>query len=191
VHVSLLQGDGGVYGVGMPIVAYVDRAITDASAFARATTVTVNGKPAGGAWYWQKSGRPGRALEAHYRPRTYWPAHAKIFVDMPVRGLSAAAGLVFHDSLTLSIATGAANVSTADCRAEKLTATSDGKVVRTLLTSCGKATTPTYTGTKVVMQKGEDIPGTDRLPRTSPAPTGCARTAPRAWSRTTPPTATT
>jgi hypothetical protein len=86
VHVSLLEGDGGVYGVGMPIVAYVDRTITDASAFATATTVTVNGKPAGGAGYWQKSGRQGQALEAHYRPRTYWPAHAKIFVNLPVQG---------------------------------------------------------------------------------------------------------
>jgi lipoprotein-anchoring transpeptidase ErfK/SrfK len=54
-------------------------------------------------------------------------------------------------------------MSTVDCRAEKLTATSDGKLIRTLPTSCGKAATPTYTGTKVVMQKGEDIPGTDRL----------------------------
>jgi hypothetical protein len=72
-------------------------------------------------------------------------------------------------------------MSTVDCRAEKLTATSDGKLIRTLPTSCGKAATPTYTGTKVVMQKGEDIP----------APTGCAQTEPFAWSRTTPPTATT
>lgn len=152
-----------MYGVGMPIVAYVDRRITDASAFGRATTVTVNGQPAAGAWYWQRSGRQGQVLEAHYRLRTYWPAHAKIFVNMSVKGLSAGSGLVFHDSLTLSIATGPANVSTVDCRAEKLTATSDGAVVRTLPTSCGKATTPTYTGTKVVMQKGENIPGTTRL----------------------------
>jgi len=35
--------------------------------------------------------------------------------------------------------------------------------VRTLPTSCGKAKTPTYTGTKVVMQKGENVPGSSRL----------------------------
>ena len=150
--------------------AYVDRKITDASAFSTASTVTVNGRPAGGAWYWEPSGRQGQVLEAHYRPRTYWPAHAQIFVDLPIKGLSAGAGLAFHDSLTLSIATGAADVSTVDCRAETLTASSDGKAVRTLPTSCGKATTPTYTGTKVVMQKGEDLPGTDK-----PRPDGAVR----------------
>ncbi|MEP7177510.1 MAG: Ig-like domain-containing protein [Pseudonocardiales bacterium] len=72
VHVSLLEADGGVYGIGMPIIAYVNHAITDASAFDRATAVTVNGQHASGAWYWQRSGRVGQALEAHYRLRDYW-----------------------------------------------------------------------------------------------------------------------
>ncbi|MBN9618840.1 MAG: L,D-transpeptidase, partial [Actinobacteria bacterium] len=163
MHVSLLEGDGGVYGVGMPIIAYVDRPITDATAFDQATKVTVNGKPAAGAWYWERSGRKGQALEAHYRPRQYWPAHAQIFLDLPVKGLSAGNGLGYDDSLTLSISTGPANVSTVDCVSEKMTVTSDGKRMRTMPVSCGKAKTPTYTGTKVVMQKGEDIPGTNRL----------------------------
>jgi len=163
VHVSLLEGDGGVYGVGMPIIAYFDRKVTDASAFERAATVTVNGNTASGAWYWENSGRKGQVLEAHYRLRQYWPAHAKIELDLPITGLSAGAGLVYHDSLTLSIATGARNVSTVDCRAEKLVATSDGDTLRTLPTSCGKAATATFSGTKVVMQKGEEIPGSSKL----------------------------
>lgn len=163
MHVSLLEGDGGVYGVGMPIIAYVDRTITDASAFDKATTVTVNGQPASGAWYWEKSGRKGQALEAHYRLRQYWPANAKIFLTLPVKGLAAGKGLAYDDSLTLSISTGPANVSTVDCTAEKMTVTSNAKTVRTMPVSCGKAKTPTYTGTKVVMQKGEQVPGSDKL----------------------------
>jgi lipoprotein-anchoring transpeptidase ErfK/SrfK len=170
VHVSLLEGDGGVYGVGMPVVAYFDRAVTDATAFAQATTVTVNGAAVQGAWFWEKSGRPGQALEAHYRLQQYWPAHATIKVALPVKGLSAGTGLAYDDSLTLAISTGPANVSTVDCSAEKMTVTSDGKPVRTLPTSCGKATTPTYTGVKVLMQKGEDVPGTNTL-----RPTGAVR----------------
>ena len=42
-----------------------------------------------------------------------------------------------------------------------MTVTSDGKVVKTIQVSLGAAKTPTYSGTKVVMQKGEDVPGTD------------------------------
>jgi lipoprotein-anchoring transpeptidase ErfK/SrfK len=163
VHVSLLEGDGGVYGVGMPIIAYFDRKVTDATAFDKAVTVTVNGAPADGAWYWQTSGITGKVLEAHYRLREYWPAHAQIAVDLPVKGLSAGKGLAYDDSLTLSISTGTANVSSVDCGTEQMTVTSDGKTVRTMPVSCGKAKTPTYTGVKVVMQKGESLPGTSKL----------------------------
>lgn len=163
VHVSLLEGDGGVYGVGMPIVAYVNRKVTDAAAFEKATTVTVDGKPAGGAWYWERSSRQGQVLEAHYRPEKYWPANARIRVDMPVKGLSAGEGLVYENSLTLDIATGASHVSLVDCARERMTVTSNGETVRSFPTSCGKAKTPTYTGTKVVMQKGEEKPGSTQL----------------------------
>lgn len=163
VHLSLLEGDGQTYGVGMPIVVYFDRKITDPTAFERATKVTVNGRTAKGAWYFEKSGRAGQALEAHYRLRQYWPAHAQIKLDLPARGLSAGRGLVYDNSLTLSMSTGAANVSSVDCAANKMTVTSDGKKVRTIPTSCGKATTPTFTGTKLVMQKGEADPATGAM----------------------------
>ncbi len=153
MHVSLLEGDGGVYGIGMPIIAYVDHAITDAAAFDHATTVTVNGQPAAGAWYWQRSGRAGQALEAHYRLRDYWPAHAQIHLSLPVKGLPAGHGLVFDDSLTLSIATGAANITTVDGATERMVVTSDGRKVFDFPVSLGAADHPTYTGTKIVMEK--------------------------------------
>ncbi len=153
VHVSLLEGDGGVYGVGMPIIAWFDRAPTDASAFDKAVTVTVNGRPASGAWYWQKSGHAGSAVEAHYRMQQYWPAHARIRMDAPVKGLSAGKGLAYDNSLTLSMSTGAANIATVDGRTERMIVTSDGKKVFDFPTSLGSADTPTYSGTKVVMEK--------------------------------------
>ena len=153
VHVSLLEGDGGVYGIGMPIIAYFDHAPTDAAAFEQATSVTVNGYPVGGAWFWQRSGRAGAALEAHYRLRTYWPAHARIFLRLPVKGLSAGAGLVYDDNLTLSVTTGAATIAVVDGAAERMTVTSDGKTVFSFPVSLGAANTPTYSGVKVVMEK--------------------------------------
>lgn len=163
VHVSLLESDGGVYGVGMPIIAYFDRKITDSTEFRKAVTVTVNGEPASGAWYWEKTGRKGQALEAHYRLQKYWPAHAKIVMKLPVKGKSAGPGLIYDDSLTLSISTGAANISSVDCSQEKMIVTSDDKTVHTMPTSCGAAKTPTRTGSKVVMQKGEADPKTGKM----------------------------
>lgn len=152
VHVSLLEADGGVYGVGMPIIAWFTRAPGDAAAFEKAVAVTVNGAPAGGAWYWEKSAHRGAAVEAHYRPQHYWPAHAKIRMNAPVKGLSAGKGLAYDDSLTLSMSTGAANIATVDGHSERMTVTSDGKKVFSFPVSLGAADHPTY-GTKIAMEK--------------------------------------
>ena len=133
--------------------------ITDAQAFAKATTVKINGTDAGGAWYFEKSASiAGYPLEGHYRPAPtatspYWPGHATITMKMATQNVSAGPGLAFDDSLTLSMATGAANVSNVDCSTEQMVVTSDGAPVKTMPVSCGKAATPTFTGVKVAMEK--------------------------------------
>jgi lipoprotein-anchoring transpeptidase ErfK/SrfK len=152
VHVSLFQGDGQTYGIGMPIIAQFNKAVTDAKAFNKAVTVTVNGRPAGGAWFWVKS-NAGFAMEAHYRPKTYWPAHSKIQLTMPLKGVSAGRGLSFDDSLTLQMNIGAAHVSTVNGANDQMVVTSDGQPVKQFPVSLGQADTPTYLGTKVVMAK--------------------------------------
>ena len=154
VHVRLFEADGSTWGVGMPIIAYLSAKITDAKAFAAASVVTVNGAPAQGAWYFQRSAiYSGYPLEAHYRTQSYWPAHAKIRMDLPVKGLSAGTGLVFDNSLTLDMSTGAANISRIDGHTERMVVTSDGKQVFSFPVSLGKASTPTFSGTKVVMER--------------------------------------
>src|ERR1700753_1846977 len=151
VHVRLLEGDGSTWGVGMPIIAYLSAKITDAKAFAAATTVTVNGSPVQGAWYFEKSAiYSGYPLEAHYRTQDYWPAHSKIHLGLPVKGVSAGTGLVFDDSLTLDMSIGAANISQVNGKTERMTVTSDGKQKFSFPVSLGKAGTPTFDGTKVV-----------------------------------------
>jgi lipoprotein-anchoring transpeptidase ErfK/SrfK len=154
VHVRFLEGDGSTWGVGMPVIAYLSAKITDARDFAAATTVTVNGTPAQGAWYFQKSAiYSGYPLEAHYRTQSYWPAHAKVHLDLAAKGRSAGPGLVFDNSLTLDMSTGAANVSRIDGHTERMTVTSDGKPVFSFPVSLGKASTPTFSGVKIVMEK--------------------------------------
>jgi len=153
VHVSTFEGDGKTYGVGMPIIVYFSKKITDASAFRTAAQVTVNGQKADGAWYFEPSQRDNAELEAHYRLQQYWPAHATIHLDLPLEGRSAGTGLTFDNDVTLDMATGAAQVSQVDGVAHTMTITSDGQPVRTLEVSLGKATTPTYLGTAVVMAK--------------------------------------
>jgi lipoprotein-anchoring transpeptidase ErfK/SrfK len=154
VHVRLYESDGGVYGVAMPIIAYLSTAITSSRAFTGATSVTVNGAPAQGAWYFQRSAiYKDYPVEAHYRLQDYWPAHAKIHLDLPVTGLSAGTGLVFDNSLVLDMSTGARNVANVDGATERMIVTSDDAQVFTFPVSLGKASAPTFTGVKVVMEK--------------------------------------
>jgi lipoprotein-anchoring transpeptidase ErfK/SrfK len=154
VHVRLYEGDGKTYGIGMPIIVYLSAAITDAKPFVKATTVNVNGKAIAGAWYFQKSAiYAGYPLEAHYRPQAYWPAHAGISMNLPLKGVSAGPGLLFDDSLTLSMKTGAANITTVDGATESLVTTSDGVIKFHFPVSLGKASTPTFNGTKVIMER--------------------------------------
>ncbi|MDT4891123.1 MAG: hypothetical protein QOE97_158 [Pseudonocardiales bacterium] len=158
VHVSVNIGDGADVGVGMPIIATFKTKITNAAAFEAATKVTVNDAPANGAWYFEYSDpASGHVMEGHYRLQNYWPGHAKIHMDLPVKGVSAGTGLAFDNSLTLDFTTHAANVSTVDNSTHKLTVTSDGKVWGTFPVSLGAANTPTLRGTKVIMEKGLDI----------------------------------
>ncbi|MBN9609058.1 MAG: hypothetical protein BGO26_14360 [Actinobacteria bacterium 69-20] len=162
VHVSTFEADGSTYGVGMAVVVLFSAAPTDAAAFEKATTVTVNGQPATGAWFWQKPTVPGYQLEALYREQKYWPAHSQIAVNMPVQGLSAGDGLVYDDSLTLTFNIGAAHISQVNNAQHMMTVTSDGQVVKNLPVSLGSASTPTYDGVKVVMEKGSVDPKTHK-----------------------------
>jgi lipoprotein-anchoring transpeptidase ErfK/SrfK len=85
-------------------------------------------------------------------------------VSAPIGGLSAGRGLVYAHTLTsVMFHTGAAHISMVNGADLRMTVTSNGRVVKTLPVSLGAAATPTYNGIKVVMQKGEDVPGTERL----------------------------
>lgn len=164
VHVSSFEGDGQTYGVGLPVILRFDKKVTDASALRKATTVTVNGKPAHGAWYFETS-EAGYAMEGHYRADDPWPAHATIHVDAPLKDVSAGKGRAYDDDLTLTFRTGDVHVTTVygSGAHPHMVVTSNGRTVRTLPVSLGSADHPTYAGTKVVEEfdRYENMGGTE------------------------------
>jgi lipoprotein-anchoring transpeptidase ErfK/SrfK len=141
----------------MPIIAFFDVAPTDARAFNGVTKVTVNGEPVEGNWYFEHTDHAGAALEAHWRPQTFWPAHAAIHLDLPIKNLSAGSGLAFDDDLTLDMSTGVAYVGTIDADTLQMTVTADTAPFGTYPVSLGAVKTPTARGIKVIMEKGLDI----------------------------------
>lgn len=163
VHVSSFLGDGELVGVGMPIVLSFTPTPTDARAFVKAARVTVNGKAVRGAWYWEKP-YADQPVQAHFRMREYWPANSTVRLELPIGGLSAGKGLVFSDALdSVTFHTGDKRVITVNGASERAVVRVNDKHHRTMKASLGKSATPTYTGTKLVMQKGEFVPGTHRM----------------------------
>lgn len=179
VHIRLLEDDTNgppTYGVGMPIVVYLNAKITEARDFVAATTVKVNGVVNNGFWYFEKSalnaGYPVQASFIPFNPdapayydgnQTLWPPNADIQMTMNTKGVSGGPGLAFDDDLTLHMRTGDAHISHVDCAAEQMVITDNGKPWNQFPVSCGAAATPTYNGIKVVLQKGEQDPKTGKL----------------------------
>jgi lipoprotein-anchoring transpeptidase ErfK/SrfK len=155
VHVSGYP-DGSTVGVGMPIIATFNRKITSGVEFAKHVTVTVNGKPVTtGGWYFEKSDpKSGHRMEAHYRLPDFWPAHAHVHVAFHLKGVSAGTGLAFDGKLSsLDFDTGPRNIGVVDEGSHTLTITSDGKQYGRFPVSLGATKTPTFRGTKVIMEQ--------------------------------------
>ena len=160
VHIRLINSDGSTYGVGMPVIAFFSAKVKDAKPLQDATTVTVNGHKAQGAWYFESSSYyDGYPIEAHFRLENFWPAHARIHVDIPTKGLSAGANMAYDDSLTLDFSTGARNIATVDDSTHKMTVVSDGKNYGTFPVSLGAddPETRTFNGTKVIMEQVKTV----------------------------------
>lgn len=158
VHIKLLNSDGATYGVGMPVIAFLSKKITSGKALSAATTATVNGRPLAGAWYFETSTySKGYPLEAHWRPKEYWPAHAKVHVAIAAKGLPAGPDLAFDDALTLDFATGARTIAEVNDSTHRMSVDTDGKLVGDFPVSLGSARTPTSSGIKVIMDKGRSI----------------------------------
>lgn len=174
VRVSSVEGDGQTYGVGMPLIIHFSTSPTSKTAFEQAAKVTVNGQPAGGAWFWERP-YADSPLEAHYRPQIpFWPADSSVHVDLPVKNLSGGKRLHFANNLTLDYRIGAYHYARVDAQKLVMTVYSDNRVVRRIKVSLGKSSTPTYSGTKVVMEKNrvehmsgpgysEDVPWSVRI----------------------------
>lgn len=158
VHV---QGypDGSTVGVGMPIIATFNRKITSAVEFAKNTKVTVNGHPVNGGWYFEYSDpKSGHRMEAHFRMKAFWPAHAHVHVAFNLKGVSAGKGLAFDGKLSsLDFQTGPRTIAIVDDSAHRITVNSDGEQKYQFKVSLGADDTPTAHGTKVIMEKGVSI----------------------------------
>lgn len=143
--------NGGTYGVGRPITAELSRPVPADEPGSRRRVeraLQVRSEPrVEGAWHWVDS------TTLHYRPRDYWPARATIRVHSGLDGLRVGSALHGGRSRPLTVTTGERVEAVTDVAALEMTVFRDGRAVRTIPVTTGKAGYRTRGGIKVVLGK--------------------------------------
>ncbi|MEU3481875.1 Ig-like domain-containing protein [Streptomyces sp. NPDC033753] len=142
---------GGTYGVGQPITAELSRPVPAEDPAARRIVeraLQVRSEPrVEGSWHWVDS------ATLHYRPRDYWPPRTRIRVHSGLDALHVGTGLYGGPSRPLTLTTGDRVEAVTDVSALKMTVFRDGRAIRTIPVTTGKAGYRTRGGIKVVLAK--------------------------------------
>ena len=139
----------GTVGVGQPISVTFDEDVTDRASVERQLRVTTT-PPVAGSWSWLSD------RTVHYRPQEYWPAHTHVAVDVDVYGLDVGEGIHGQASRHVEFDIGSKRVAIVDAAERVLRLYVDDQLVKEMPTSLGKSSSPTPTGTYVVMQQSRN-----------------------------------
>ncbi|WP_446218799.1 Ig-like domain-containing protein [Micromonospora sp. IBHARD004] len=148
---GLYMFDGKTYGVGMPVVAEFspgipkkDRAAVQKRMFVRTDP------PQPGAWHWLYNG-----TQAYYRAPEYWKPGTTISVRLALAGIPLSNGRYGNVDRTATAKIGRAFEMKVDNATKKMSVYQNGALIRTVPVSLGKKSTPSSSGTMVVMEKKE------------------------------------
>jgi lipoprotein-anchoring transpeptidase ErfK/SrfK len=148
VRVTSFLGDGQVVGVGMPLIVRFGRAIPAKSRAAVQRRMVVTATPAQvGTWSWVSP------TEVHYRPKSFWKAGTKVFYRVTLKGVPVGDGWYGRSDFTVDLKIGRSFVMMVSNKKKRMTVTQNGKVINTIPVSLGKPSTPSSSGTMVVMEK--------------------------------------
>ncbi len=148
IRVTSFLGDGQTVGVGMPLIVRFGRAIPESFRDDVERRMTVTATPAQvGTWHWTSP------TEVHYRPKVFWKAQSKVFYKVALAGVPLGNGYYGKSDLTVDLKIGRSFVMTVSNKTKKMTVKQDGKVIQTIPVSLGKPSTPSSSGTMVVIEK--------------------------------------
>jgi lipoprotein-anchoring transpeptidase ErfK/SrfK len=145
---SLAPLDGATVGVGMPVILTFDIPVTDRAAVQRQLAVTSQ-PSVRGTWHWYSD------TEVHFRPRSYWPAGAKVNVEAELNGVNVGGGIYGQESRDIDFTVGKSVISKIDLDSHTMRVFIDGELARTIPITGGKPGFDTRSGVKVIMEKFE------------------------------------
>ena len=147
--------NGGVVGVGMPVIVQFDTGvITKAQRAEVEKRVKVTTVPAQlGAWGWLDN------RQLMWRPKDYWFPGTKVTVSTPLHGVQTGDDKWIAGDDQASFTVGSSMVSSVDMNAHTLVVRRDGVALRTMKVSTGKPGPKTETryGTKVIIERNSAI----------------------------------
>jgi lipoprotein-anchoring transpeptidase ErfK/SrfK len=158
--------DGDTVGVGMPIVIEFSKDIPKSRRAAVERRLFVKSSPAvRGSWYWWSDS------EVHYRPKVYWTPGTEVTLRAAIGGLPMGYGNFGKRDRFVDFQVGDHVVTKVDAATHVARVYRNGKLIRTMPASLGKAATPTSSGTMVVMDKKAEMTfdsGTFGVPANTP-----------------------
>ncbi|WP_433537299.1 Ig-like domain-containing protein [Micromonospora sp. CA-249363] len=148
IRVSSFLGDNQQVGVGMPLIVKFSREVPEDYRDDVQRRMTVTSTPAQeGIWHWVSP------TEIRYRPKEFWKANSKVSYRVQAGGLPMGDGYYGRADLSVDIKIGPKLIMTVDNKTKRMTVTRDGKVIKTIPVSLGKKSTPSSSGTMVVIEK--------------------------------------
>jgi lipoprotein-anchoring transpeptidase ErfK/SrfK len=142
-----LSPEAGTYGVGMVVTLGFEQRVQRRAAVEGALSVTIDGRPADGAWAWLDD------ETIVFRPAAFWPPNSIVEVKAPLKGVALGKSRWATDDLEASWRTGRQMVVNVDLAAHSYAVVADGRTIRTGGVSGGRPGFETRSGTKVVMDK--------------------------------------
>ncbi|MEU9144646.1 Ig-like domain-containing protein [Streptomyces sp. NPDC048349] len=141
----------GTYGAGEIVTAELSRPVPAHDPLARARVeqaLQVTSEPrVEGAWHWVGPST------LHYRPRTYWPAHAVVRVRSGLDGVEIGDLGYGGPSEPLEFTVADRIEAVTDSAAHEMTVRRNGRIIRRIPVTTGKAGFRTRAGIKVVLRK--------------------------------------
>jgi len=141
-------GDGWTVGVGMPVIVNFSRSVStkNRTKVEKALDVQTT-KDVEGAWRWITP------QQVQWRPAKYWPANTKVKVTSNLAGVELQKGVWGTAKRTSDFKVGSSVISTVNVTGHSMTVRRNGKVVRTIPVTTGKAGMATRNGIKVIMSR--------------------------------------
>ena len=141
--------DDHTYGVAMPVVAEFSPGVKqkDRAAVQRRMFVKTD-PPQPGTWSWTSSG-----TQAYYRAPEYWKPGTRLTVRLALEGVPTGGGRYGDRDRSASAMIGRSFEMKIDNKTKKMTVLENGRTLRTMAVSLGKRSTPSSSGTMVVMEK--------------------------------------